>query len=270
MTHIKQTGSKMSEIAYKSQLSQVLVTGCSREDRTGTGTIARFSVTESYHLSDGFPLMTSRMMRWGAIVDELLWFLSGSTNIADLNEAKHWWAPFADEKGFVGPMYGYQWRKAGGIDQIANVIDSIKNNPNSRRHVVSAWNTEDIQYMSLPPCHTLFQFFVDRGLLHCHLYQRSGDMFLGVPANIASYSLLTAMIAHVTDLKPGVFTHTIGDAHIYKNHKEQVKEYIKADMYPAPGLIIDGPKDIDQLCKEGTFSLENYKHGPEIKAKLAV
>lgn len=246
-----------------------------REDRTGVGTLSKFGLFAEYDISSEFPLLTAKKMHWDSIVHELLWFISGSTNIKYLNDnGVRIWDAWADDEGELGPIYGSQWRKWRSyngpvFDQLKITIDQIKTNPTSRRHLVSAWNVSDIHDMALPPCHVMFQFYVECGRLSCSLYQRSGDMFLGVPFNIASYSLLTYMVAHVCDLRPWRFIHTIGDAHIYRDHLEQVEEYLAAKTFSLPTLKISGPKDIDALRYEHIL-LKDYQHGPTIKAQVAV
>lgn len=259
-----------NEFVYCSGLETVLAHGRFRNDRTGTGTYSTFGDFNRYMIKDAFPLMTGRKINFDAVVDELFWFLSGSTNVNDLTYARHWWDRFADKNGSIGPGYGKQWRNFYGVDQISELIDGLAKDPYSRRHIVSAWNASEISRMNLPPCHVLFQFYVsdDRGL-SCHLYQRSADAFLGEPANIASYSLLTYMIAHCLDMYPDEFCHSIGDHHIYSNHTAQVEEYLMADKHEAPTLRIDGPKDLFQLKPEHII-LENYTYSKDIKAKLAI
>lgn len=275
---------------YESALSYVLNCGEERSDRTGTGTISAFGLRMEFDLRESFPLITSKRVFWKGVVEELRWMLSGSTNVNDLQKnGVHIWDEWADPvTGDLGPVYGKQWRswasartwehkhgsrveKTTTIDQIADVINQIKGNPMSRRHIVSAWNVSDLPDMALLPCHLMFQFYVTNdGHLDCQLYQRSGDMFLGVPFNIASYALLTCMIAKVCDLKPGRLIHTIGDAHIYLNHVEQVKEQLSRDARPLPTLtlpIIPMPLESYQL---GDFLLEDYNPHPAIKGEVAV
>jgi thymidylate synthase len=229
-----------------------------------------------FNLEEGFPLVTTKKVHLKSIIYELLWFLKGSTNVSYLqNNGVKIWNEWAKEDGELGPIYGYQWRswpdyKGGNIDQIKQVIDSIRNNPNSRRHLVSAWNVGQIDDMQLPPCHILFQFYVANGRLSCQLYQRSADIFLGVPFNIASYALLTMMIAQVTGLKPGDFVHTLGDAHIYTNHIEQVKLQITREPRPLPTMTINpAVKTIDAFQYED-FELSNYNPHPHIKGAISV
>jgi len=261
---------------YLDLLSHVLQNGVEKSDRTGTGTISVFGYQMRFDLAEGFPLLTTKKLHTRSIIHELLWFLQGSTNISYLRDNKVTiWDEWADENGDLGPVYGYQWRSwasADGcfIDQISQVVDSIKNNPDSRRHIVCAWNVGDIDKMALPPCHVLFQFYVADGNLSCQLYQRSCDIFLGVPFNIASYALLTAMIAQVTGLQPGEFVHTLGDAHIYINHIEQVKLQLTRDPRPLPVLKLNPDvKSIFDFQYED-FSFEGYNPHPHIKGEIAV
>lgn len=261
---------------YLDLLDHVLKNGVRKNDRTGTGTISVFGYQMRFDLGSGFPLLTTKKLHFKSIVHELLWFISGDTNIRYLNEnGVGIWDEWADENGNLGPVYGYQWRSwsAGDgrkIDQLMNVVESIRNNPDSRRHIVSAWNVGDLDIMALPPCHVLFQFYVAEGKLSCQLYQRSCDIFLGVPFNIASYSLLTMMIAQVTSLKPGEFIHTLGDAHIYLNHIEQVKLQLTRKPYPLPQLKINpSVKDIMEFTYED-FELLNYVAHPHIKGEISV
>ncbi|MCU4706601.1 thymidylate synthase [Mycoplasma sp. CSL7503-lung] len=286
---------------YLELLNLVKEEGLNKDDRTNTGTISYFGVQSRYNLKEGFPLLTTKKMAWKAIVIELLWFLKGDTNIKFLvdNNVNIWneWPyedfkksndfkgetlkefiqkikedeEFATKHGNLGPVYGKQWRDFLGVDQISNLINDIKKNPYSRRHIVSAWNPLEVKDMALPPCHTLFQFYVNKNNeLSLQLYQRSGDLFLGVPFNIASYSLLLSMVAHVTNLKVGEFVHTIGDAHIYSNHVEQVNEQLNRQPLKLPKLVLN--KSIDNIF-DFTFEdikLEDYEHLPTIKAKVAV
>ena len=261
---------------YLDLLSHVLQHGIEKTDRTGTGTISVFGYQMRFDLSKGFPLLTTKKLHTRSIIHELLWFLQGSTNIGYLRDNKvSIWDEWADKRGELGPVYGYQWRSwpsADGrhTDQIAQVMDSIKNNPDSRRHIVCAWNVGDIDKMALPPCHVLFQFYVADGRLSCQLYQRSCDIFLGVPFNIASYALLTEMMAQVTGLQPGEFVHTLGDAHIYLNHLEQVKLQLTRNPRPLPVLKLNpGVRSIFNFRFED-FSIDGYNPHPHIKGEIAV
>jgi len=251
-------------------------TGTQKHDRTGTGTISVFGYQMRFNLQDGFPLVTTKKLHLKSIIHELIWFLSGDTNIAYLKEnSVRIWDEWADADGNLGPVYGYQWRSwptpdGGHIDQISQVVNQIKNNPDSRRMIVSAWNVADVNQMALPPCHSLFQFYVLDGKLSCQLYQRSADIFLGVPFNIASYALLTMMMAQVCGLQYGDFIHTFGDAHIYNNHLEQAKLQLSRDPRPLPIMKINPDvKDIFSFKYED-FTLENYDPHPHIKAIVAV
>jgi len=262
--------------AYLDLMQDILDNGVERGDRTGTGTIGVFGRQLRFDLQKGFPCLTTKKLHLRSIIHELLWFLAGDTNIKYLNENKVTiWDEWADEQGNLGPVYGYQWRKwqtpeGHAIDQIEGAIKAIKNNPNSRRHIVTAWNPADVDDMALPPCHCLFQFFVADGKLSCQLYQRSADYFLGVPFNIASYALLTMMMAQVCDLEPGEFVHTFGDCHLYLNHLEQAKEQIARDPRPLPMMRIN-PK-ITSLFdfKFEDFELLGYDPHPSIKAEISV
>ncbi|MDR5170993.1 thymidylate synthase [Methylobacillus flagellatus] len=261
---------------YHDLMRHVLEHGHKKEDRTGTGTLSVFGYQMRFDLAEGFPLLTTKKVHLKSIIHELLWFLQGSTNIAYLKEnGVSIWDEWADEQGNLGPVYGYQWRSwptpdGGHIDQISEVVEAIKRNPDSRRLIVSAWNVADVDKMKLPPCHAFFQFYVADGKLSCQLYQRSADIFLGVPFNIASYALLTMMVAQVCGLKLGDFVHTLGDAHIYLNHLEQVKEQLSREPYPLPVMRINPEvKDIFGFRFED-FSLENYQSHPAIKAPVAV
>jgi thymidylate synthase len=256
---------------YLDLIRHVLDHGEKRPDRTGTGTISVFGTQTRYDMREGFPLLTTKKVLFPAIVRELLWFLRGSTNINDdLTQHTPIWDAWADEKGDLGPIYGYQWRNWGGtgIDQIESAIDLIKNNPTSRRIIVNAWNVADIPKMALPPCHTMFQFYVQDGRLDCQLYQRSADLALGVPFNIASYALLTAMIANECGLAPGVFVHTMGDAHIYQNHVEGLMEQLEREPLDPPKLRLANKPLADMGFED--VVLENYEHHPFIKFKVAV
>jgi len=261
---------------YLLLLEHVLNTGIQKQDRTGTGTISVFGYQMRFDLRENFPLLTTKKLHLRSILHELLWFLQGSTNIKYLTENKvSIWNEWADEYGNLGPVYGYQWRswpKPDGshVDQVKQVVDSIRNNPDSRRHIVSAWNVGYLDQMALPPCHLLFQFYVANGELSCQMYQRSCDIFLGVPFNIASYALLTMMMAQATGLKPGEFIHTLGDAHIYLNHMEQVKLQLTREPLPLPQMIINNEvKDIDGFRFED-FQLVNYQFHPHIKGDIAI
>ncbi len=261
---------------YLDLLRHVMETGADRGDRTGTGTRSVFGYQMRFDLNEGFPVLTTKKLHLRSIIHELLWFLKGDTNIAYLKEnGVSIWDEWADEKGDLGPVYGYQWRSwptpdGGHVDQIANVIENLKVNPNSRRHIVTAWNPAQVDDMALPPCHCLFQFYVSEGRLSCQLYQRSADIFLGVPFNIASYALLTIMVAQVTGLKLGDFVHTLGDAHIYSDHFEQAQLQMTREPKPLPTLRINlDVKDIFSFRFED-FALENYVADPSIKAPIAV
>jgi thymidylate synthase len=261
---------------YLELLDHVMRNGYRKTDRTGTGTISVFGYQMRFGLEEGFPLLTTKKLHLRSIIHELLWFLQGSTNLKYLHDNKVTiWDEWAGENGELGPIYGYQWRSwpkpgGGSVDQISNVVNSIKNNPDSRRHIVSAWNVGDLDKMALPPCHLLFQFYVAGGRLSCQMYQRSCDIFLGVPFNIASYALLTLMMAQVTGLKPGEFVHTLGDAHIYLNHIEQVKLQMTREPYPSPQMKINPEvKNILDFRFED-FELVNYQSHPHIKGDIAV
>lgn len=261
---------------YLDLANRILTEGNRRDDRTGTGTISIFGHQMSFDLKEGYPLLTTKKLHTKSIIYELLWFLKGDTNVHYLQEhGVRIWNEWADENGNLGPVYGHQWRSwpdhnGGTIDQIANVIDQIKHNPQSRRLIVSAWNVADIDQMKLPPCHTMFQFYVANGELSCQLYQRSGDVFLGVPFNIASYALLTMMMAQVCGLKPGKFIHTLGDAHLYLNHLDQIREQLTRTPYPLPTMKINPDvKNIEDFVYED-FQLENYQAWPHIKGEVSV
>jgi thymidylate synthase len=261
---------------YTDLLRHVLAHGNKKEDRTGTGTLSVFGYQMRFDLAAGFPLLTTKKVHLKSIVHELLWFLQGSTNIAYLKEnGVRIWDEWADANGNLGPVYGYQWRnwpKPDGthIDQITQVVNAIKNNPDSRRLIVSAWNVADVDRMKLPPCHAFFQFYVANGKLSCQLYQRSADIFLGVPFNIASYALLTMMVAQVCGLKLGDFVHTLGDAHIYINHMEQVKEQLSRELRALPQMKINPNVNDIFSFKFEDFTLENYDPHPAIKGVVAV
>ncbi|MGN6636699.1 MAG: thymidylate synthase [Oryzihumus sp.] len=261
---------------YLDLLDHVLTHGTPKGDRTGTGTLSVFGHQMRFDLSEGFPAVTTKRLHLKSVVGELLWFLRGSTNVRWLQEqGVSIWDEWADEHGELGPVYGYQWRSwptpgDGHVDQIAQVIDSIRTNPDSRRHIVSAWNVAEIGQMALPPCHTLFQFYVADGRLSCQLYQRSGDIFLGVPFNIASYALLTHMVAHVCELEVGDFVHTLGDAHLYTNHVEQAREQLTREPRALPTLRLNPDrKGIDEF-EMGDVALVGYDPHPAIKAPIAV
>ena len=261
---------------YLKLLEYVKLNGQKKEDRTGTGTLSVFGYQMRFNLNDGFPLLTTKKVHLKSVIYELLWFLSGDTNIKYLKDNNvSIWDEWADENGNLGPVYGHQWRswptsEGKEIDQISNLITQIKKNPDSRRLIVSAWNVGEINKMKLPPCHCFFQFYVADGRLSCQLYQRSADIFLGVPFNIASYALLTQMIAHVCDLKYGEFIHTLGDAHIYMNHIDQVNEQLSRKPKKLPKIKINpSVKDIFNFKYED-FSLEEYDPYPLIKAPVAV
>jgi thymidylate synthase len=261
---------------YHDLMRHVLEKGAKKTDRTGTGTISVFGYQMRFDLQDGFPMMTTKKVHMKSILHELLWFLKGDTNIKYLKDnGVSIWDEWADENGNLGPVYGSQWRSwptADGrhIDQITQVVDQIKNNPDSRRMIVSAWNVGEIEKMKLPPCHAFFQFYVADGELSCQLYQRSADIFLGVPFNIASYAILTLMVAQVCNLKPGEFIHTLGDAHLYSNHIDQANLQLSRDLRKLPTLKINPDvKDIFGFTFED-FSLEGYDPHPHIKAAVAV
>ncbi len=259
---------------YLSLVREVLEKGEKKEDRTGTGTISLFGMQRKYDLREGFPLLTTKKVLFSGILRELLWFLRGSTNINDdLTQHTPIWNAWADEKGELGPIYGKQWRRwkavdGREIDQISQVIHDIKTNPNSRRLIVNAWNVGEIEQMALPPCHMFFQFYVVNGRLDCQLYQRSADIALGVPFNIASYAILLMMVAQECELEPGIFTHTMGDAHIYLNHVVGLQEQLKRTPGPLPQLSI-AKKPFWELKYED-FELVNYEHQPFIKFQVAV
>jgi len=261
--------------AYLDLLRHVLDHGERRSDRTGTGTLSVFGTQTRYDLREGFPLLTTKKVLFPAVVRELVWFLKGSTNINDdLHAHTPIWDAWADENGDLGPIYGYQWRHWGksddspGVDQIQQVLETIKKDPTSRRIIVSAWNVTDIPKMRLPPCHALFQFYVNDRSLDCQLYQRSADLALGVPFNIASYALLQAMIAQECELVPRHFVHTLGDAHIYLNHVEGVRTQLARDPMPLPKLVLAPKKVLDMTFEDVT--LEGYQHHPFIKFPVAV
>ncbi len=261
---------------YHKLLQHILDTGAVKTDRTGTGTSSVFGYQMRFNLADGFPVITTKKLHLKSIIHELLWFLQGDTNIKYLKDnGVSIWDDWADENGNLGPVYGYQWRNwptpdGGHVDQIKNLVDQIKAKPDSRRLIVSAWNVADVDKMALPPCHCLFQFYVADGKLSCQLYQRSADVFLGVPFNIASYALLTMMVAQVCGLEAGEFIHTFGDAHLYSNHIEQAQLQLSRDIRPLPTMKINPEvKDIFGFTYED-FTLENYDPHPHIKAAVAV
>ncbi|MEK5324135.1 thymidylate synthase [Aeribacillus sp. FSL M8-0254] len=261
---------------YLNLCRHVLEHGVKKHDRTGTGTISTFGYQMRFDLAKGFPLVTTKKIHLKSVIYELLWFLKGDTNVKYLQEhGVRIWNEWADENGDLGPIYGYQWRSWTGadgntIDQISNVIEQIKTNPHSRRLIVSAWNVADLDKMALPPCHAFFQFYVAEGKLSCQLYQRSADLFLGVPFNIASYALLTMMIAQVCDLEPGEFIHTFGDVHIYNNHIEQVKLQLTREPRPLPTMKLNKEvKSIFDFTYED-FTLEGYDPHPHIKGEVSV
>jgi len=261
---------------YLDLLQTVRQRGAPKGDRTGTGTLSWFGHQMRFDLAEGFPAVTTKKLAFKAVTRELLWFLSGDTNVRTLQEqGVHIWDEWADADGELGPIYGRQWRSwpapdGSRIDQLADVLGEIRRNPDSRRLVVSAWNVADLERMALLPCHTLFQFHVAEGRLSCQLYQRSGDLFLGVPFNIASYSLLTHMVAQVCGLEPGEFIHTFGDVHIYRNHLEQVDEQLTREPYPLPRLRLN-PAVTDLFgFRPEDIELEGYRHHPAIKAPVAV
>jgi thymidylate synthase len=262
--------------AYLDLVRRILEEGEEREDRTGTGTLGVFGHQMRFDLGDGFPLVTTKRLHVRSIVHELLWFLRGETNVRSLQEAGvSIWDEWADENGDLGPIYGHQWRSwesADGrtVDQIAEVVTAIRETPSSRRLVVSAWNVGDLERMALPPCHLLFQFHVGRGRLSCQLYQRSADVFLGVPFNIASYALLTHLVAKVTGLLPGDFVHTFGDAHLYRNHLDQARLQLEREPRPLPRLVLaDGVEDLLDFRYED-IRIEGYDPHPRIRAAVSV
>jgi thymidylate synthase len=261
---------------YLDLLKHIRANGVMKEDRTGTGTQSVFGYQMRFNLADGFPLLTTKKVHLKSIIYELLWFLAGDTNIKYLQDhGVTIWDEWADENGNLGPVYGYQWRNWPApdgrvIDQISMVIDTIRKNPDSRRMMVTAWNPADVEKMALPPCHCLFQFYVADGKLSCQLYQRSADVFLGVPFNIASYALLTLMVAQVTGLQPGEFVHTTGDTHLYRNHFEQVELQLSREPRPLPVMKLN--PDVKSIFdfKYEDFTLEGYNPWPAIKAPVAV
>ncbi len=261
---------------YLELLQHIIDHGVEREDRTGTGTRSVFGYQMRFDLSQGFPLLTTKRLHTKSIIHELLWFLRGETNIKTLNEVGvSIWDEWADEHGELGPVYGKQWRawptaRGETVDQISELIKQIETNPDSRRLIISAWNVGEIEHMALPPCHTMFQFYVAQGKLSCQLYQRSADVFLGVPFNIASYALLVLMVAHVTGLKPGEFVHTFGDVHLYKNHLQQAQLQLQREPKPLPTLEIVKPAATIFDFSYEHFELKNYQYHPHIPAPVAV
>jgi thymidylate synthase len=266
----------MSERDYLHLLAEVLETGARKSDRTGTGTLSVFGRQLRFDLQSSFPLLTTKKLHLKSIIYELLWFLRGDTNVKWLQErGVTIWDEWADERGELGPVYGYQWRHwrtpdGREIDQIAQLVQNIRQRPDSRRHIVSAWNPADVDKMALPPCHALFQFYVAEGRLSCQMYQRSADLFLGVPFNIASYSLLTLMVAQVTGLKPAEFILTLGDAHIYLNHLEQTREQLARTPRPFPRMRLNPARRELLDFQYEDFTLEGYEPHPAIKAPIAV
>jgi thymidylate synthase len=261
---------------YLDLLTHVTAHGTRKEDRTGTGTISTFGYQMRFDLADGFPLMTTKKLHLKSIIHELLWFLKGDTNTKYLNDhGVRIWNEWADEQGNLGHIYGYQWRSwptpdGKSVDQVTSVVESIRNDPDSRRHIVSAWNVGDLDSMALPPCHILFQYYIANGKLSCQLYQRSADIFLGVPFNIASYAFLLMMMAQVTGLEPGEFIHTLGDAHIYTNHLDQVNLQLSREPRSLPAVKLNpGIRDIFGFSFED-FSIENYNPHPHIKGAISV
>lgn len=261
---------------YLDLLQHVLSTGTEKSDRTGTGTLSTFGYQMRFDLTDGFPALTTKRLHLRSIIGELMWFLRGDTNVRWLQERGiSIWDEWADAQGDLGPVYGHQWRSwptpdGRHIDQIAAVVSSIRANPDSRRHIVSAWNVADVDQMALPPCHTLFQFYVADGRLSCQLYQRSADVFLGVPFNIASYALLTHMVAQVTGLRVGDFVHTLGDAHLYLNHLDQARLQLTRDPRPLPTLRLTPERTALEEFDLGDVELVGYDAHPSIKAPIAV
>jgi thymidylate synthase len=261
---------------YLDLLRHILDHGVQKSDRTGTGTLSIFGYQTRFDLSQGFPLLTTKKLHLRSILHELLWFLAGDTNVRSLQEhGVTIWDEWADERGDLGPIYGAQWRSwpapdGGSIDQIARVVEQIRTNPDSRRHIVSAWNVADLDAMALPPCHALFQFWVAEGRLSCQLYQRSADVFLGVPFNIASYALLTMMVAQVCDLQPGDFVHTFGDTHLYLNHLEQARLQLTREPRPLPRMALNPARRSLSSFVYDDFTLSGYDPHPAIKAPIAV
>ncbi|MEY4926552.1 MAG: hypothetical protein RI894_988 [Bacteroidota bacterium] len=261
--------------AYLDLISHILEHGTQKGDRTGTGTISCFGYQMRLNLQDGFPLLTTKKLHLRSIIHELLWFLKGETNIKYLQDNNvRIWDEWANDEGDLGPVYGYQWRhwrgKNGEIDQIANLVEQLKTNPNSRRHIVTAWNPDDVEDMALPPCHAIWQLYIADGKLSCQLYQRSADVFLGVPFNIASYALLTMMLAQVCGLEAGDFVHTFGDVHLYNNHLEQAKLQLSREPRILPKMRINPKVSSIFDFKFEDFTLENYNPHPHIKAEVSV
>ncbi|HJR91053.1 MAG TPA: thymidylate synthase [Acidimicrobiia bacterium] len=261
---------------YQDLLERILDEGVEKSDRTGTGTLSIFGHQMRFDLGAGFPVVTTKKVHLRSVIAELFWFLRGSTNVAWLQErGVTIWDEWADADGELGPVYGYQWRSwptpdGDHVDQIARVVESIRTNPDSRRHIVSAWNVADVDEMALPPCHTLFQFYVADGRLSCQLYQRSADVFLGVPFNIASYALLTHMVAQVTGLEPGDFVHTLGDAHLYTNHLDQARLQLERQPRPLPRLRLNPARLALDEFDLGDVEIEGYDPHPAIRAPIAV
>ena len=261
---------------YLDLLDHVLTTGVAKHDRTGTGTVSTFGYQMRFDLGAGFPVLTTKRLHLRSIIGELIWFLRGDTNIGWLNEhGITIWDEWADGDGDLGPVYGHQWRSwptpdGGSVDQIAAVVASIRTNPDSRRHIVSAWNVADVDKMALPPCHTMFQFYVADGRLSCQLYQRSADVFLGVPFNIASYALLTHLVAQVTDLQPGEFVHTLGDAHLYVNHLDQARLQLTREPMALPTLRLNPARRALVEFEIDDIELVGYRAHPAFKAPIAV
>jgi thymidylate synthase len=261
---------------YHDLMERIVADGAEKRDRTGTGTLSVFGHQMRFDLAEGFPLVTTKKLHVKSIIYELLWFLAGDTNVKYLNEhGVSIWDEWADERGDLGPVYGHQWRSwpkpdGGAIDQISNVVDMIRRNPDSRRLIVTAWNPADVDRMALPPCHCLFQFYVADGRLSCQLYQRSADVFLGVPFNIASYALLTMMVAQVTGYEPGEFIHTFGDAHLYLNHLEQTRLQLSRAPRPLPRLQLNPAVSDIFAFRYEDFALTGYDPHPHIKAQVAV
>lgn len=261
---------------YLELMRHVRENGVSKQDRTGVGTLSVFGYQMRFDLNTGFPAVTTKTLHFRSIIHELLWFLRGETNIAYLKEhGVSIWDEWADAEGELGPVYGYQWRSwpapdGRHIDQMSRLVEGIKRDPDSRRHIVSAWNVAELERMALPPCHAFFQFYVADGRLSCQLYQRSADVFLGVPFNIASYALLTLMVAQVTGLEPGEFVHTFGDAHLYQNHMEQVETQLAREPYPLPSMELNPEVTSLFEFRYEDFRLLDYRHHPHIKAPIAV